>query len=94
MSAQKHGMHTLKNSELNWPKMLIKPWFTRAALIVLLLKVMLAEFKPYLDNTVLDVIHSDPAFGGGITGVKRIADYAALGIGIVHPAAACASVLT
>jgi L-alanine-DL-glutamate epimerase-like enolase superfamily enzyme len=39
---------------------------------------LLAEFKPYLDNTVLNVIHPDPAFAGGITGVKRIADYAAL----------------
>ncbi len=38
----------------------------------------LPEFKPYLDNTVLNFIHPDPAFAGGITGVKRIADYAAL----------------
>jgi L-alanine-DL-glutamate epimerase-like enolase superfamily enzyme len=38
----------------------------------------LTEAKPYLDNTVLDVIHADPAFAGGFTGVKRIADYASL----------------
>ena len=38
----------------------------------------ISQAKPYLDNAVLNVIHPDPAFAGGITGVKRIADYAAL----------------
>jgi L-alanine-DL-glutamate epimerase-like enolase superfamily enzyme len=35
-------------------------------------------FRPYLDNQVLDVIHPDVAYSGGITGCKKIADYAAL----------------
>jgi galactonate dehydratase len=35
-------------------------------------------FRPFLDNGVVDYIHPDLAFAGGITGVKKIADYAAL----------------
>src|SRR5439155_589685 len=35
-------------------------------------------FRPYLDNQVLDMIHPDVAYSGGITGCKKIADYAAL----------------
>jgi len=35
-------------------------------------------FRPYLDNGVLDMIHPDVAYSGGITGTKKIADYAAL----------------
>jgi galactonate dehydratase len=35
-------------------------------------------FRPYLDNGVLDMIHPDVAYSGGITGCKKIADYAAL----------------
>lgn len=39
---------------------------------------MVEGFKPYLDNQVLDMIHPDPAYSGGITGCRKIADYAAL----------------
>ena len=42
-------------------------------------KVELVEgFRPYLDNQVLDMIHPDPSYSGGITGCRKIADYAAL----------------
>jgi L-alanine-DL-glutamate epimerase-like enolase superfamily enzyme len=42
-------------------------------------KVELVEgFRPYLDNGVLDMIHPDVAYSGGITGCRKIADYAAL----------------
>jgi L-alanine-DL-glutamate epimerase-like enolase superfamily enzyme len=36
------------------------------------------EFKPFLDTQAVDIIHPDLAFAGGITGTKKIADYAAL----------------
>lgn len=39
---------------------------------------MVEGFRPYLDNQVLDMIHPDVAYSGGITGCRRIADYAAL----------------
>ena len=35
-------------------------------------------FKPFLDAQALDIAHPDLAFAGGFTGVKKIADYAAL----------------
>ncbi len=35
-------------------------------------------FRPYLDNQVLDMVHPDVAYSGGITGCRKIADYAAL----------------
>ncbi len=35
-------------------------------------------FRPFLDNQALDIIHPDLAFAGGLTGTKKIADYAAL----------------
>jgi L-alanine-DL-glutamate epimerase-like enolase superfamily enzyme len=42
-------------------------------------KVELVEgFRPYLDNQVLDMIHPDVAYSGGITGCRRIAEYAEL----------------
>lgn len=42
-------------------------------------KVELVDgFRPYLDNQVLDMIHPDVAYSGGITGCRKIADYAAL----------------
>lgn len=42
-------------------------------------KVELVEgFRPYLDNQVLDMIHPDVSYSGGITGCRKIADYAAL----------------
>ena len=39
---------------------------------------LVAGFKPYLDNGAVDVIHPDPAYAGGITGIRKIADYAAV----------------
>ena len=38
---------------------------------------LVAGFKPYLDSTAVDVVHPDPAYAGGITGIRKIADYAA-----------------
>ena len=39
---------------------------------------MVRGFRPFLDNQVLDMIHPDPAYSGGITGCRKIADYAAI----------------
>lgn len=39
---------------------------------------MVRGFRPFLDNQVLDMIHPDPAYSGGITGCRKIADYASL----------------
>ena len=39
---------------------------------------MVEGFRSYLDNQVLDMIHPDVAYSGGITGCRKIADYAAL----------------
>jgi L-alanine-DL-glutamate epimerase-like enolase superfamily enzyme len=39
---------------------------------------MVRGFRPFLDNGAVDFIHPDLAFAGGITGTKKIADYAAL----------------
>lgn len=39
---------------------------------------MTSGFRPYLDDGVVDIIHPDPAYAGGITGCRKIADYAAL----------------
>lgn len=39
---------------------------------------MVAGFRPFLDNQACDIIHPDLAFAGGITGTKKIADYAQL----------------
>jgi galactonate dehydratase len=36
------------------------------------------EFRPFLDRGIADYIHPDLAFAGGITGTKKIADYALL----------------
>ena len=33
-------------------------------------------FKPFLDHQAADIIHPDLAFAGGITGTRKIADYA------------------
>ncbi len=38
----------------------------------------LRDFKPFLDNQAADIIHPDVSFAGGITGVRKIADYAAI----------------
>ena len=37
---------------------------------------MVRGFKPFLDTQTADIIHPDLAFAGGITGTKRIAEYA------------------
>jgi len=37
---------------------------------------LLAEFQPFVDAQVVDFVHPDLAFAGGMTGAKRIADYA------------------
>jgi L-alanine-DL-glutamate epimerase-like enolase superfamily enzyme len=39
---------------------------------------MVHQFRPFLDNGVLDFVHPDPAYSGGVTGVRQIADYAQL----------------
>jgi len=39
---------------------------------------LVRDFRPFLDNQVVDIIHPDLAFAGGITGTKKIADFAAL----------------
>ncbi len=35
-------------------------------------------FRPFLDHQAVDIIHPDLAFTGGLTGAKKIADYAML----------------
>ena len=39
---------------------------------------MVAGFRPFLDHQGCDIIHPDLAFAGGLTGTKKIADYAQL----------------
>ena len=39
---------------------------------------MLRGFKPFVDSQAVDIIHPDLAFAGGITGVRKIAEYAYL----------------
>jgi galactonate dehydratase len=39
---------------------------------------MVKQFKPFVDNQAVDIIHPDISFAGGITGCRRIAEYAAL----------------
>jgi L-alanine-DL-glutamate epimerase-like enolase superfamily enzyme len=39
---------------------------------------MVRGFKPFLDMQSADIIHPDLAFAGGITGTRKIADYAQL----------------
>jgi L-alanine-DL-glutamate epimerase-like enolase superfamily enzyme len=53
----------------------------RATRITLLTgeKLELARgFRPFLDNQAVDIIHPDLSFAGGITGTRKIADFAAL----------------
>ncbi len=38
----------------------------------------LREFKPFLDAQAVDVIHPDISFAGGLTGCRKIAEYAAI----------------
>ena len=37
---------------------------------------LVTGFKPFLDHQTADIIHPDLAFAGGITGARKIADYA------------------
>jgi galactonate dehydratase len=39
---------------------------------------LVRAFRPFLDTQALDIAHPDLAFAGGLTGTKKIADYAAL----------------
>jgi galactonate dehydratase len=39
---------------------------------------LLKQFKPFIDNQAVDIIHPDVSYAGGITGCKKIADYAEL----------------
>lgn len=39
---------------------------------------MVRGFKPFVDNQAVDIVHPDLSFAGGLTGTKKIADYAAL----------------
>jgi L-alanine-DL-glutamate epimerase-like enolase superfamily enzyme len=39
---------------------------------------MVRGFKPFVDNQAVDIIHPDLSFAGGLTGTRKIADYAAL----------------
>ena len=35
-------------------------------------------FRPFLDTQAVDIVHPDLAFAGGLTGTRKVADYAAL----------------
>lgn len=37
---------------------------------------LVKQFKPFIDNHAVDIIHPDVSFAGGITGCRKIADYA------------------
>jgi L-alanine-DL-glutamate epimerase-like enolase superfamily enzyme len=39
---------------------------------------MVRGFKPFLDHQAADIVHPDLSFAGGLTGTKKIADYAGL----------------
>ncbi len=39
---------------------------------------MLKQFKPFVDSHAVDIIHPDISYAGGISGCRKIADYAAL----------------
>jgi len=39
---------------------------------------LLREFKPFLDSQAVEIVHPDISFAGGLTGCRKIADYAAL----------------
>jgi galactonate dehydratase len=39
---------------------------------------MVKQFKPFVDSLAVDIIHPDVSYAGGITGCRKIADYAAL----------------
>jgi len=39
---------------------------------------MVEQFKPFIDSLAVDIIHPDVSYAGGLTGCRKIADYAAL----------------
>ena len=39
---------------------------------------MVKQFKPFVDSQAVDIIHPDISYAGGISGCRKIADYAAL----------------
>ena len=39
---------------------------------------MASGFRPFLENGVLDILHPDPGYSGGITACRQIADLAQL----------------
>jgi len=39
---------------------------------------MVDQFKPFVDSLAVDFIHPDVSYAGGLTGCRRIAEYAAL----------------
>ena len=38
---------------------------------------LVKQFKPFVDSQAVDIIHPDISYAGGITGCRKIADYAA-----------------
>jgi L-alanine-DL-glutamate epimerase-like enolase superfamily enzyme len=51
---------------------------TRIPLLVGEKLELVSGFRPFLDTKAADIIHPDLAFAGGITGTKKIADFAML----------------
>lgn len=39
---------------------------------------LVKQFKPFVDSQAVDIIHPDISYAGGITGCRKIADYAQL----------------
>ena len=39
---------------------------------------LVAGFRPFLENAAADILHPDLVYAGGITGTKRIANFAAM----------------
>jgi len=39
---------------------------------------MVEQFKPFIDSLAVDIIHPDVSYAGGLTGCRKIADYAEL----------------
>jgi L-alanine-DL-glutamate epimerase-like enolase superfamily enzyme len=50
---------------------------TRIPLLVGEKLELVRGFRPFLDNAAADILHPDLVYAGGITGTKRIADFAA-----------------
>jgi L-alanine-DL-glutamate epimerase-like enolase superfamily enzyme len=39
---------------------------------------LVKQFKPFIDNQAVDIIHPDISYAGGFSGCRKIADYAAM----------------